>query len=517
MNTTNTGHMKLSLRKAKASGRRDEQILLDTLEDALTKDSNAKGGITVNENDKVATMSFNSGEMSILFEKFPEILLVDGTYNVNRARMPLYCFMVEDGFGNGRNVHYSATAEEGSVHLLQIIQTFKSFNPSWFNVRVIVIDKDFTKLPALEQEFPQASVLFCQFHVIKYLFKQIVDLDVAKENRDQARESIRRLVNADSEESYTTLKQELYDNINHAFQGYFIKNWDVCREKWVKFLHDYHLHFANTTNNRLECHNHKLKDVASRAMLISDMFEKMLLFCRTNTTEYSHKLFVEQFSTCNMANDSIPGVTDICSTCTAYSAERIVEQLKLSNSVKYTITIGESDGTFVAVYKSHQHHVSSITNCCSCSFSKVMGLPCRHIFAVRTSQNLPVFDLHLVAKRWHKDYQLLVDSTDQTPDLQDCSATVELSTIVTKGPSMSTLSKNQKYRKALGIRQKLAALTSECGMNEFKGKILVLENLLNYWENNCDIEIVPFQETEVLAPICSISYCNYTNCMDIIM
>ena len=231
MNTTNTGHMKLSLRKAKASGRRDEQILLDTLEDALTKDSNAKGGITVNENDKVATMSFNSGEMSILFEKFPEILLVDGTYNVNRARMPLYCFMVEDGFGNGRNVHYSATAEEGSVHLLQIIQTFKSFNPSWFNVRVIVFDKDFTKLPALEQEFPQASVLFCQFHIIKYLFKQIVDLDVAKENRDQAREFIRRLVNADSEESYTTLKQELYDNTNHAFQSYFIKNWDVCREK----------------------------------------------------------------------------------------------------------------------------------------------------------------------------------------------------------------------------------------------------------------------------------------------
>ena len=84
--------------------------------------------------------------MSALFEKFPEILLVDGTYN--RARMPLYCFMVEDGFGSGRNVFYSATAEESAMHLLHIIQTFKSFNPSWFNVRVI--DKDFTELPALQ-------------------------------------------------------------------------------------------------------------------------------------------------------------------------------------------------------------------------------------------------------------------------------------------------------------------------------------------------------------------------------
>ena len=63
-------NMKLSLRKAKASGTRDEQILLDTLEDALTKDSNAKGGIIVNKNDEVATVSFQSGERSILLKNF---------------------------------------------------------------------------------------------------------------------------------------------------------------------------------------------------------------------------------------------------------------------------------------------------------------------------------------------------------------------------------------------------------------------------------------------------------------
>ena len=38
---------------------------------------------------------------------------------------------------------------------------------------------------------------------------------------------------------------------------------------------------------------------------------------------------------------------------------------------------------------------------------------------------------------------------------------------------MSTLSKNQKYKKALGLGQKLAALTSECGMSEFKGRFLL--------------------------------------------
>ena len=147
-------------------------------------------------------------------------------------------------------------------------------------------------MPALQQEFPQASILFCQFHVIKYLFKQIVDLDVAKENRDRARDAIRTLVIASSESEYAALKQNLFDTTNSDFKSYFLKNWDMCKEKWAKFLCDDHLHFANTTNNRLECHNNKLKDVVSRSMSVSEMFEKVLLFCQTNAAEYSHKSLV---------------------------------------------------------------------------------------------------------------------------------------------------------------------------------------------------------------------------------
>jgi len=175
-----------------------------------------------------------------------------------------------------------------------------------------------------------------------------------------------------------------------------------------------------------------------------------------NAAEYSHKSFVEEFSALSTAHDSIAGVSEICSTCTAYSSERIIEQLKLSHSVKHGITRGEEDGSFLAVYKTHQHHVSLSANHCSCNFSKIMGLPCRHIFAVRASQNLPAFELKLVAERWHKDYQLLVDPPDSHME-EDSSvaAEVQVSTISTTAPSKCTLSKNQKYKKTLRAGQKL--------------------------------------------------------------
>ena len=124
--------------------------------------------------------------------------------------------------------------------------------------------QDFTELQALQVEFPQASFLYCQFHMIKCYFKQLADLDVPKDNRDEARQLIWTIVHEKSESEYEGRKQELFDATNHAFKQYFLNDWDSCREKWVTFLRDKNVHFANTTNTRLECHNHKFKGIVSR-------------------------------------------------------------------------------------------------------------------------------------------------------------------------------------------------------------------------------------------------------------
>ena len=106
-------------------------------------------------------------------------------------------------------------------------------------------------------------------------------------------------------------------------------------------------------------------------MLLSDMFEKVVLYCKTDAEENTHKVFTEEFSTCSNANDSIANVSKINATCSAYSAERIVEQLKLSRSVMYAVSSGDSDGIFIAGYKSREHHVSLIANNCSSVFQKL--------------------------------------------------------------------------------------------------------------------------------------------------
>lgn len=141
-------------------GRRDAQIVLDKLSEALSRDKQSSGGVVVDDDDNLCVLYYQSGLMSQFFKKFPEIVLVDGTYNVNKAGMPLYSFMVEDGFGHGRVAFYAAVSEETADLLQNVVHSFKEVNPTSDQIQVIVIDKDFTEHKILSTAFPQARYYF---------------------------------------------------------------------------------------------------------------------------------------------------------------------------------------------------------------------------------------------------------------------------------------------------------------------------------------------------------------------
>ena len=127
-------NVKLLLRKAKASGRKAEQILLDTLKDALTQDSNAKGGIIVDENDEVAKILCHFS-----LKKCPSCLKNFQRYIVGRwyvqCKQSKNASILLHGRGNGRNVRYLATAEEGSVNSYRIVANFMQVSVSLLKIQ----------------------------------------------------------------------------------------------------------------------------------------------------------------------------------------------------------------------------------------------------------------------------------------------------------------------------------------------------------------------------------------------
>ncbi|GMG18187.1 unnamed protein product [Phytophthora fragariaefolia] len=57
------------------------------------------------------------------------------------------------------------------------LEEFKRNNPAWSRINCILIDKDFGEISVLKKALPDARLLLCQFHVLKYLREQIASKD----------------------------------------------------------------------------------------------------------------------------------------------------------------------------------------------------------------------------------------------------------------------------------------------------------------------------------------------------
>lgn len=240
----------------------------------------------------------------------------------------------------------------------------------------------------------------------KAVFKSISYRGVEKSNCDECRHIIQLLVHAESEIQYKDLKQQLLDKSNDDFKVYFERNWESCRSMWVTFEHDQHFHFANTTNNRLESHNQKLKDLTSRSSSLSEMFQNILLYAHTSAAEYSQQSFTEEFTAQSGSDTDTPTTQGIWSVCTQYAAKLILEQLKLAESIPFEFTVEKTQT--VVKYKERSHFVSISDHSCSCGFRTTMLMPCRHLLAARIHTGTVTFEPSLVAKRWLKQYQVYI-------------------------------------------------------------------------------------------------------------
>ncbi|KAJ0392936.1 hypothetical protein ATCC90586_005107 [Pythium insidiosum] len=137
---------------------------------------------------------------------FPQLLLVDTTHKTNRYNYQLLTFMVMDEVGNGRSVQHSVLETNSEWHMHRAVQHFKRAHAdSWKLVRVIMVDKDLNEIRVLEKHFPEAQVLICHFHVIKYLGIMCRKPDFGKMSSDDQTSidaAVHGLVYAESAEEY---------------------------------------------------------------------------------------------------------------------------------------------------------------------------------------------------------------------------------------------------------------------------------------------------------------------------
>ena len=154
--TKDINNIKLQAVKEKDGGLSKGDILGNMLKE-LTVKRQATTLVEVDDSKNVDLVYIQTGEMREQYNKYPEILFVDTTYNVNIEAYPLLTMMVEDGDGRGKPVAYCFQRSETKVNFEKILDYFFRTNDT-SKTKIVMVDKDLTEISVLKSKLPSATI-----------------------------------------------------------------------------------------------------------------------------------------------------------------------------------------------------------------------------------------------------------------------------------------------------------------------------------------------------------------------
>ena len=286
-------------------------------------------------------------------------------------------------------------------------------------------DKDINERNIIKEALPNAQILISLFHVLRTFRREITceKRRIISEQRNTTLEFLQKLAYASSEEDYNTFYSELKDNTTKEVFDYFESNWHCIRNEWVLHYKAAAGSFLNTTNNRLESLNAKLKQVIKHHSSLKDFFDNFFLTLSSLRLERDHKAAINfQKVKVSLFSKNSPE-TQYSELLTSYASAYVTKQLSLIQKVK---NFNKCQGIYTVETTEDIKNVS--TEDCDCLFRKSMMLPCRHIFALRKNLEMPLYDEALCDNRWTSEYyketqRIFLNLTSQS----SCSVCINVS------------------------------------------------------------------------------------------
>ena len=452
---------------------------LDITIDILRNDYNATVDVCSDVEGNFIGLLLQDKDMQEVFNAYPEILFVDATYKLLELQLPLYILAVEESNGLTEIVGVCVLAVETRESLVWFLEAFKNHNPAWEKTRVVMADKDINEREVIASCLPNAAILICLFHTLRSFRREITPdkVNISQGTRKVLLELVERMAYATKIEEYERLKNMYLANASREAASYFIENWDVIREQWVmgdKFAVG---NFLNSTNNRLECLNSKLKQVINKYSSLEDLFHQFFIILCTLRGETDHKAIMSfqksKFSYYRLT-DAEKRYSDFL---TNYASKYVLKQIDIASSVQYNFEMSADNHSYKLMTSNGLVLVTPST--CSCLFATSMRLPCRHIFALRRIKDLPLFQENLCEVRWSAAYYKHTQRSFTSVNNESEESASGLN--VCRLSSTRTRSHQQKFRIAHDMAKKLANVAAFASGEELDNRMSQMRQLLELW------------------------------------
>ncbi|XP_042145736.1 histone-lysine N-methyltransferase 2D-like isoform X25 [Ixodes scapularis] len=467
--------------RLKGSKKPDVDQLAEEIKEIFRKDPTAAVTLGTSESNEMELLFIQTTMMAQFYEKFPEVLLLDGTYRTNNLKMALFVFMVVDGNGCSQVVAYCFVSSEDLAHMDTMMRTFVGLQ-GMQKTKCVIVDKDFKEIRAIRDNFsPDTVIQLCEFHVKKAL-KRAVGSSKTDNDKKMLNSLLERMIHAPNEEAYQDLKAELDRTASKSFTEYFNKNWDGIQDMWVRYRCDRHFNLGNNTTNRVECHNSKLKAVLKANDKLHATLKSMLKLHSIKIIEAEHRHALDATTTFFTYKSSSDLIQQCSSLLTPFATQAVVCEEERANKMAGASIANDGEDYSVTTERGVYEVLYTLASC-TCRTFTTMGVICRHIILVSWQTGRAIDVATATNSRWKKASQPYLPaeiSNRGAPQLQCMQL---------KEPDYSTASRGAKYNHALCLLKDIGDLVAECGSEEFKCRINLIKKLKALWMENKTVEI----------------------------
>ncbi|XP_034232771.1 uncharacterized protein LOC117640401 [Thrips palmi] len=447
-------NMRARLKKKSTGGKSEEERLIDALEKLKESDPLASIYVVKDpDSGELANLFIQTGAMKQNMINYGRLILFDHTYKINKNRMPVAVIMVMDGNGDGQVAGVAFLANEKKENVKNTISAFiESTGESTVKeIKTAVIDKDMSELGALRELLPHVNVQLCDFHVSN-VFKTEVKKRCDKGAVDEVLAILKKLRFAKDDIEFSEFYKELQGAASSEFLDYFNTNWLEFPAAWSFRDKKSSINLGNTTNNRLENFNGKMKLILDMNNTLAESVEGLLGIVQSKEEDSYFKSKFESVKTYYLTNSKNPNHSEVISSLTNFAAKLVIFELNSDADVE----------------EAEEYATTELS--CDCTFFSSYGLPCRHIFFIRKENNSPLFDSSNVHNMWKKG---VTSSNNHVPELGGFTVRVDKK-IEPKNPA-------EKYSKAMVVAKSLCDLMSQCGSQDYAEKFSFLQSLFKLW------------------------------------
>ncbi|CAI2386819.1 unnamed protein product [Moneuplotes crassus] len=362
---------------------------------------------------KIKNILIQTPQMHRLYERYSDVIFMDGTYMTNKYKMPLVIFSSINNEGKNVIVGFAIVERETKETYQWLLQSMKVMNEGK-EPGVILTDFDAAMCHGIEKVFEKSEHLLCQWHMMqnfKRHFKFLKSKRSAEAN--QLHKMVIGLIFTESFEEFEQFLHYIFSSslIDETKKQYLRKLVQI-KQKWAAHACAWVFNGGTHTTSRIESVNARIKDKLWSKSTLSDCLDRMLeieqqvkdnILCKEKKlNEREHvihhpliKHIYDQYS-----NFAFEKMLFEYSLCHEYFVKKLSEEKGDKQVTKYVVKDKSlRQNNIVTVLKAPMNKTKFL---CNCRFNCSNNMYCSHIFSVMNLEQVKSLEGIVPLHRWTK-------------------------------------------------------------------------------------------------------------------